>query len=65
VQAATGGAGDSRDAKSPLSTCSSLYHLGNLRATVRATVHTVSKAALRSAAAGHAASFAFNAAAGE
>jgi len=60
VQAATGGAVDSRDAKSPLSTCSSLYHLGNLRATV----HTVSKAALRSAAAGHAASFAFNAAAG-
>jgi len=53
VQAATGGAGDSRDAKSPLSTCSSLYHLGNLRATVRATVHTISKAALRSAAAGH------------
>jgi len=64
VQAATGGAVDSRDAKSPLSTCSSLYHLGNLRATVRATVHTVSKAALRSAAAGHAAPFAFNAAAG-
>ena len=30
-----------------------------------ATVHTVSKSVLRSAAAGHAASFAFNAAAGE
>ena len=46
----------SRGAKSlPLMppTCFTLYHLGNLRATVRATVHTISKAALRSAAAGH------------
>ena len=57
----------SRGAKSlplMLPTCFTLYHLGNLCATVRATVHTVSKAALRSAAAGHAASIAFNAAAG-
>ena len=42
----------------------SFDHLGNLRATVHATVHTVSKAALRLAAAGHVASFTFNAAAG-
>ena len=57
----------SRGAKSlplMLPTCFTLYHLGNLCATVRATVHTVSKAALRSAAAGHATSIAFNAAAG-
>ena len=43
----------------------SFDHLGNLRATVHATVHIVSKSVLRLAAAGHAASFAFNAAAGE
>ena len=42
----------------------SFDHLGNLCATVHATVHTVSKAALRLAAAGHVASFTFNAAAG-
>ena len=66
VQAAQA-AWQSRGAKSlPLlpPTCFTLYHLGNLRAIVRATVHTVSKAALRPAAAGHAASIAFNAAAG-
>ena len=55
VQAAQA-AWQSRGAKSlplMLPTCFTLYHLGNLRATVRATVHTISKAALRSAAAGH------------